>query len=453
MLKTLYKHLKSSENDTVQEPAVSKYFRSISPSALRVAQINYHQRTDNVDVINTAIGNVSLPMHPAMQKRMFNLDADDSPFKNGTVKYTSTQGNEETNQAFLNIIAASGFDTSSLYSQITDGASLGMELITLGTCGAPGTDDAPLLVLDAAYSNYYTIARRLGRKVVSVKRTLQDDGLFSIPNIKDIEDCIQKHKPSAMIVIPYDNPTGQFFDMAKMEMLATLCVKYNMWMVSDEAYRELCYIDGFTATSIWGLNNQIVPGIEGRRISLESASKLWNACGIRIGAIVTDNYEFHSQAVAEHTSTLCSNAIGQYMFGALAHESSENLHKWYQQQRKYYQGIAFEFAKGIKEQLPGIIVSKPDAAIYAVVDVKNIVSPGFDAKNFIMYCATQGKINIDGKEKTLLMAPMDGFYSSKEGKPNPGLTQMRIAYVEIPEKMKQVPYLFSELLKKYEKLR
>ncbi|MCP4394697.1 MAG: aminotransferase class I/II-fold pyridoxal phosphate-dependent enzyme [Alphaproteobacteria bacterium] len=459
MLKTLFSnktqegHLTKPVKAKSLKPAISEHFKSITPSALRVAQINYNRRTDGVGVVNTAIGNVSLPMHPAMQKRMYNLDSPESPFEDGVVKYTNTAGNDETNEAFLNIIASSGFDTTGLHSQITDGASLGMELITLGVCGAPGTEESPLLVIDAAYSNYYTIARRLGRHVVSVERELQPNGTFSIPNIEDIEACIKEHRPSAMIVIPYDNPTGQFFDPEKLKMLGELCVKYNMWMVSDEAYRELCYIENFETTSIWGLTNENVPGIEGRRISLESASKLWNSCGLRIGAIITDNFEFHTQCVAEHTATLCSNAIGQYIFGALAHESKKDLHNWYEKQRNYYRNIAFEISRGIKETFPNIIISNPDAALYSVIDVKNIVKPGFDAKDFIMYCATKGKVKIENDEKTLLMAPMDGFYSHKGKGPNPGLTQMRIAYVEVPDNMKNVPYLLKELLNKYENLR
>jgi len=105
------------------QPQMSAHFQSRMPSAIRLAQIRFMERKEKAAVVGVAIGNVSLPTHPAMQKRMFNLNAPESPFKDGVVKYTATVGFEETNRAFLNIIASSGFNTDGLYSQITDGGS------------------------------------------------------------------------------------------------------------------------------------------------------------------------------------------------------------------------------------------------------------------------------------------------------------------------------------------
>ena len=132
------------------------------------------------------------------------------------VKYTATVGLEETNNAFLNIIASSGFKKEKLFSQVTDGGSQAMELIILGLCGAAGTDDKPLLLIDPAYTNYNAMASRLGRKAVSVKRTLQENGKFTLPDMSVIEDSIKKYKPGALVVIPYDNPTGHFYSQDEL---------------------------------------------------------------------------------------------------------------------------------------------------------------------------------------------------------------------------------------------
>ena len=104
--------------------------------------------------------------------------------------------------------------------------------------------------------------------------------------------------------------------------------------------------------------------------------------------------------------------------------------------------------------MPRAIVSSPDAAIYSVVDVRKIAKPGFNAADFVEYCTTQGKVDLEGNGiyKTLLVAPMGGFYSEK-GVSNPGKTQMRFAYVESPENMKLVPELFVALFSQYEQLR
>jgi aspartate aminotransferase len=304
------------------------------------------------------------------------------------------------------------------------------------------------LAIDPTYTNYGAMAERIGRATVAMTRTLQADGRFTLPRMPEIEALIRKHKPGGLLVIPYDNPTGQLYSREQMLELAALCVKHNLWLVSDEAYRELHYTEA-PAVSVWGLTERDVPGLEGRRIGLESASKVWNACGLRIGALITDNEEFHQKAVAEYTANLCPNAIGQFIFGALAHESPEDLRAWYSKQREYYRGLLARICGELKRQLPGLIVSSPDASIYSVLDVRSIVKPGFDAVDFVMYCARQGSVELEGKSYTLLVSPMAGFYN-QAGKANPGLTQMRIAYVEPPESMQRVPLLFRELLARYE---
>ncbi|MFA9423055.1 MAG: pyridoxal phosphate-dependent aminotransferase [Sedimentibacter sp.] len=435
----------------MNKPMLSKHFESRTPSAVRLAQMKYDERKVKPEaVINVGIGNVSLPTNPAMQKRLFALDAPESPFAKGVIRYTGTAGLPETQDAFKNILKSEGFDTSKLFVQVTDGGSSGMELLLIGVCGDAGTDDKPLMMIDPAYTNYLSFAERVGRKTVTLKRKLGDDGKFSLPELDKIEEAIKEHNPGALLVIPYDNPTGQLYDRETLTGLAKLCVKYNMWMISDEAYRELYYVEGTELISIWGITDKDAPGIEGRRISLETASKVWNACGLRIGALITDSPEFNNRSVAEYTANLCANAIGQYIFGALAHESKEQIAEWCKGLRDYYKGLIFNVYNGLKEQEPNLIVSSPDASIYSVIDVRNVVKPGFDAIDFVLYCAGTGSVKINGVETTLLIAPLKGFYDIKEGEVNPGSTQFRISFVESPENMAKVPELFVKLLRQFE---
>jgi aspartate aminotransferase len=440
------------KNKITTKPELSDLFKKRSPSAIRLAQIEFMKRTDGVDSVNTAIGNVSLPVHPALKKRIDNLLSPDGPFAGSVVKYTATIGMEETRNAFINIIASSGFSTEGLKVQITDGGSQAMELVILAVCGPAGSEEKPLLLIDPAYTNSNAMANRLGRKTISVTRHLQENGRFSLPDVEEIEKTIEENRPGALVVIPYDNPTGQLYDRESMALLGSLCVKYNMWFISDEAYRELNYT-GSECSSVWGLSENEVPGISGRRVSIETSSKVWNACGLRVGALVTDSGKLHEKSVAEYTANLCGNAIGQYVFGALAHESHSDLKEWYVKQQEYYRPIMTRLNDDLKKELPGIIVSRPDAAIYSVVDVRNIAAPGFDAVEFVLYCAREGKVEVEGKEMTLLVAPMAGFYSFPEGEKNPGKTQMRIAFVETPDRMRLVPGLFRELFFRYESSR
>ena len=438
----------------MSKPVLSAHFESRKPSDVRLAQMKYDERKVQPQaVINVGIGNVSLPTNPAMQKRMFNLDAPDSPFNKGVIRYTGTAGTPEAQAAFRKILEAEGFDTSKLHIQVTDGGSSGMELLILGVCGPAGSGEKPLMMIDPAYTNYISFAERTGRSTVTVKRHMGEDGKFNLPQLSEIEEMIVRYNPGALLVIPYDNPTGQLYDYEMMEGLASLCVKHNMWMISDEAYRELYYIEGQKLVSIWGVTDAEVPGIEGRRISIETTSKVWNACGLRIGAVVTDSPEFNNRSIAEYTANLCANAIGQYIFGAIAHESKEDILAWCKQQRDYYKDIIVNVYNGLKTLEPKLIVSSPDASIYSVIDVRNVVKPGFDSIDFVLYCAGEGSVDMDGVETTLLVAPMKGFYDEKDPSKNPGTTQFRISFVESPENMAKVPELFVKLLKKYEESR
>ncbi|MBU5311100.1 aminotransferase class I/II-fold pyridoxal phosphate-dependent enzyme [Tissierella carlieri] len=435
----------------MNKPILSAHFESRKPSDVRLAQMKYDERQVKPEaVINVGIGNVSLPTNPAMQKRMFELNSPESPFANGVIRYSGTAGTVEAQNAFKNILKSEGFDTSNLYVQITDGGSSGMELLLLGVCGPAGTDERPLMMIDPAYTNYISFAERIGRKTATIKRHMGEDGKFNLPNMNEVEEMIKANNPGALLVIPYDNPTGQYYTYDILKDLAKLCVKYNMWMVSDEAYRELYYNEEEKLVSIWGLTDADVPGIEGRRISIETASKVWNACGLRIGAVITDNPEFNNRSVAEYTANLCANVIGQYIFGALAHESKESILGWCKQQRDYYKDQIVKVYNGLKEQEPGLIVSSPDASIYSVIDVRNVVKPGFDSIEFVLYCAGQGSVEMNGVETTLLVAPMKGFYDVENDDDNPGKTQFRISFVESPENMDKIPELFVKLLRQYE---
>lgn len=152
---------------------------------------------------------------------------------------------------------------------------MAMEIIMLGVCGGAGEEERPLLMFNPSYTNYDAVGLRIGRKTVTVERELNEDGEFELPSVETVEQRIIDTKPGALLIIPYDNPTGQLFSKETLIEYTKLCVKHNLWIISDEAYRELAYEKGKETSSIWALTDKDVPGIEGRRISLETASKVW----------------------------------------------------------------------------------------------------------------------------------------------------------------------------------
>ena len=333
----------------------SSYFQNLTISAIRQAQQCYADRTDKVKAVNASIGNVSLPMHPAMIKRLQNI-TQAPELGEGVVKYTATSGREETKQAFRNLISLCGANTEKLEVIITSGGSQAMDLALLGCC----QDGRPLVISEPTYSNYISIAQAYRIPVVTDPHTLCEDGHFRCDI--ELEEIIKKNNPGAIVVIPYDNPTGKLLSQARLVEIAKLCVKYDLWMISDEAYRYLHYTDQ-EAPSIWKIDEAQAPGISRRRMSIDTVSKGLNGCGLRIGALVCDNKEFYLKAIIAASSHLCASAIDQYIVGGIAAEKPENLAKWFEKLKNYYQNLIISTTNELKKRIPQIIVSSPQSAL------------------------------------------------------------------------------------------
>ena len=427
-------------------PSISDHYIKREPSSIRKAQILFQSRPDFsiLEVINLAIGNISLPMHPAMLSRLKSIGKPDSPFAEGVVQYTASEGTAECKTAILNSINAelSQNISNEINCVITDGGSQAMELMLLGVSGTSG--GKPIMVIDPLYTNYVEFAKRLSIPMVSLERNSNADGSFGDLDIIKIRKKIDEDNPNGILIIPADNPTGLQMSQNLINDIAKICVEKDIWLVSDEAYRNI-YFSGIGPSSIWQISNTDVPGIQGRRISIESVSKVWNACGLRIGALVTDNKIMYQKVRSEYTANLCANVIGQYVFGAVAQMSAVEIIDWYSRQRAYYSKTIIRLIKELKEELPGIILSSPGAAIYIVLDFKNITPSDFNASKFIEFCSSNGKIRINSKYYTLLLSPMEGFYNQKLK----GEKQARIALVEQESKMRMVPKILSRLLENY----
>ncbi len=427
-------------------PIISEHYQNREPSAIRKAQILFNERKDKdqINVINLAIGNISLPMHPAMIGAMISLSKKESPFGEGVVKYTPSAGSEDCQNAIIHSIKAelelSRLDI--LRCVITDGGSQAMELMLLGVCGPSSAN--PVLFIDPTYTNYIEFCKRLSIPYVIYSRKIESDGRFTGININEISKIIDESNPKGIVIIPGDNPTGKQISQHEIFEIASICVEKDLWLISDEAYRNLYYTES-GPTSIWALNNKKLPGISGRRISIESASKMWNACGLRIGSLVTDNEVFHEKVVSEYTANLCANAIGQYIFSSILKLSKDEIRGWFKSQRGYYYNLMLELRSKLLEKIPNLIISIPESALYFVIDFKMIFNNDFDIENFIEYCATIGKSTIDNNDYTVLLAPMTGFYYNK----NDGITQARIAIVEPENNIKLVPDILSDLIKNY----
>ena len=280
----------------------------------------------DVFTLSAGIGNVSHPMHPALYERLENVH---KYFPGRVGQYPPTEGYPETRRAFLRVIEASGFPTDGLNVLVTDGGSRAMSIALQLLDG-----DRPLLVFDPTYNPYHTKAKQFSRQTVAVTRRMQEDGSFTWPERRELEEIIEREKPSGVLVITGDNPTGQFITQERMKELGQLCVSHNMLMFSDEAYREL---NKYAQTSsVWGLTDKEVPGIEGRRVSIESASKTFCFCAGHIGAFVSDNPELYEKALNIYGSDVASNAFSQRVFDMVGLLTLAELKQWFDGLRTYY---------------------------------------------------------------------------------------------------------------------
>ncbi|MBU1084841.1 NAD(P)H-hydrate dehydratase, partial [Patescibacteria group bacterium] len=379
-------------------------------------------------IIDTSIGSVNLPTYPAILERAEKMSND---FITKSLPYTATEGTNEAKLAFINIAGAMRVDFKGLKIHVTAGGSLAMQYVMLGVCGPK----KPLMGFSPLYPNYLSYGERFSIPVVLIQRQLTENGVFSIPEEGEIEAMIEKEKPSALLVIPADNPTGAYFTQDRLNYLAELCVKYGIWMVSDEAYFGLNYVGDKVPSSIWRVTNKQVPGIEGRRIGIHSASKNMNACGLRIGALVTDSDEMAKKAVNCASADLCAGIVDQYLFSALAYESHEDIQKFLAGLRKNYVETMREFRNKLLEFNKDLVVSQPEASIYQVVDFRKVVPDNFKTLEFVNWVAEHGMVMIDGKPMIMIGAPMSGFYRVEKGEKNPGDTQMRVAFVLSKEEM------------------
>ncbi len=437
---------------------LSRFFENIKPSGLRVAQEIFERRVEEeiakgvspTKAINVAIGNVSLKTHPKLLERY--LHPSNPELRGGVWQYTQTQGTKAAQEAFKNIIYSflPKEVRPELHILVESGGSSVMKTVVLGICGDAGSGERPLLVMDPTYANYKAVSDETGRRIVAIQRRLNKDGKFNDIHRHELLDAIEKYRPGGMLIIPYDNPSGTLMRQRVINEYARICLEHGMFLVSDEAYRGLYYTED-EAPSIWKITNKDVPGIEsaGIRISIETLSKVFNACGLRMGAFVTDNEELAEKATMANNTYLCASAIDQDILSALAEEPMGEIQRWVGYLREYYRRVLSYVYEGLRKNLPGVSMSAPEASIYFVVDVKDIAHDGFDAEDFVMFCAKEGAVSLGGDRYTLLTSPMWGFYNVLNN--NPGRTQLRIACVEPEDRMKLVPELFARLFVEYEK--
>lgn len=292
-------------------------------------------------------------------------------------------------------------------------------LFAFMACLDPGDE---IIVPEPAYANYMAFAISAGAKIVTVPSNI-DQG-FALPAVEKFEELITPRTKGILICNP-NNPTGYLYTMKEMLQIRDLVKKYDLFLFSDEVYREFCYT-GAPYISAFHL-----PGIEEQVVLVDSVSKRYNECGIRVGALITKHPELKTNVMKFCQARLSPPLLGQIVAEASIDTTPDYMLATYNEYVERRKFLIDEINK-----IPGCYTPIPMGAFYTVVKL-----PVDNADDFCQWCLRDFDLN----GETIFMAPASGFYTT----PGMGHDEVRMAYVLNKADLARAMKILSEALKAY----
>ena len=301
---------------------------------------------------------------------------------------------------------------------VTSGGSEAV-LFAFLSCLNPGDE---IIIPEPAYANYMAFAVSAGAVIKTVPSSIETG--FSLPPVEKFEELITERTKAILICNP-NTPTGYLYSRKEMNQIRDLVKKYDLYLFSDEVYREFIYT-GSPYISACHLD-----GIEENVVLIDSVSKRYSECGIRIGALVTKN-----KAVREAVMKFCQARLSPPLLGQIVAEASiegneeysADVYEQYVERRKC-------LVDGLN-RIPGVYSPIPMGAFYTMVRL-----PVDDAEKFCKWCLT----DFDYEGETIMMAPGNGFYAT----PGMGRDEVRIAYALNIEDLKRAVLILEKALEAY----
>ncbi|OSZ81886.1 aspartate aminotransferase [Chitinophagaceae bacterium IBVUCB1] len=281
---------------------------------------------------------------------------------------------------------------------VTTGGSEAI-LFAIMSCMDPGDE---IIIPEPFYANYNGFATSAGVKVVPIPSTI-DEG-FALPPIEAFEKAVTTKTKAIMICNP-NNPTGYLYSKEELEVLKAICLKHDLFLFSDEAYREFCY-DGRKHISALSLE-----GLEEHAILMDTISKRYSACGGRIGAFVTKNQQVLDAAMKFAQARLSPPSFAQILGEAAVDLSSDYFNEVHAEYNKRRDLLVARL-----QAMPGVKCPMPGGAFYAIAQL-----PVDDSEKFCQWLLEEFAYN----GATVMMAPAAGFYAT----PGKGRNEVRLAYV------------------------
>ena len=340
-------------------------------------------------------------------------------YKGTNISYSNSAGLMELREGLVNKYYKNiGIDIEVPELLVTVAGSESVLMSLEITCN-PGDE---VIVLEPFYTNYNTFAFMNEITLKAIPTDIRNG--FQVPAIEEFEKAITD-KTKAILICNPGNPTGTLYTKESMMALGEIAKKHDLFLISDEVYREFCYTDEphFSAMNI--------PGLEQNVILIDSVSKRYNMCGARVGCIISHNKEVMAAAMKYAQARLCPPVLGQIAsIGALdtPQEYFDDVKKEYIKRRDYMIDRL--------NRIPGVYTPLPMGAFYTVAEL-----PVDDTEKFARWMLEEFRMN----GETTMVTPAASFFKT----PGKGLNYARIAYVlEIPELEKALDCL-EEGLKQY----
>ena len=286
-------------------------------------------------------------------------------------------------------------------------------------CLDPGDE---IIVPEPAYANYTAFAISCGAIIKPVLSTIEDG--FALPSIEKFEEQITPRTKGILICNP-NNPTGYLYTKEEMNQIRDLVKKYDLYLFSDEVYREFCYTEAPYVSAFH------LEGIEENVVLFDSVSKRYSECGIRIGALVCKN-----QSVKESVMKFCQARLSPPLAGQVIAEASIDTPQEYMQEmyNEYLERRNF-LIEGLNK-IPGVYSAVPMGAFYTVARL-----PIDDSDKFCAWLLSE----FEYEKQTVMMAPASGFYTMK----NVGCNEVRLAYVLKKEDLEKALFILKKALEVY----
>ena len=301
---------------------------------------------------------------------------------------------------------------------ITTGGSEAV-LFAFMSCLNPGDE---IIVPEPAYANYMAFAISAGARIRTVSTTIEEG--FSLPKVEKFEELINERTRAILICNP-NNPTGYLYTRREMNQIRDLVKKHDLYLFSDEVYREFIYT-GSPYISACHLE-----GIEQNVILIDSVSKRYSECGIRIGALITKNEEVRNAVMKFCQARLSPPLLGQLVAEASIDTSEDYLREMYDE----YVERRNCLIDGLNK-IPGVYSPIPMGAFYTMARL-----PIDDAERFCAWCLEE----FSYENETIMMAPGAGFYTT----PGAGQNEVRIAYVLNKHDLERALFILGRALEAY----